>query len=94
MLCVTFVALREFIDARGILWTVWSTVPSSRAGVPEPLRGGWLTFESSNERRRLAPIPRNWEEASQEKMQLFCGAAELLDPSRKSNPGMQEEAAT
>lgn len=85
-------ALREFIDSVGTLWTVWSTVPSSRSSVPESLREGWLTFESGNERRRLAPIPRSWEEATEERLHLFCAAAELLDPSRKSNPGMQEEA--
>ena len=84
-------ALREFLDTAGMLWMVWSTVPSSRSTVPEGLQGGWLTFESGNERRRLAPIPRSWEDASLEKLQMFCGAAELLDPSRKSNPGMQEE---
>jgi hypothetical protein len=86
-------ALREFIDGSGTLWTVWSTVPGSRSSVPESLREGWLTFESPTERRRLAPIPRNWEEASSEKLQMFCGAAEAMDPSRKSNPGMQEEVS-
>jgi hypothetical protein len=85
-------ALREFIDGVGTLWTVWSTVPSSRSSVPENLREGWLTFESGNERRRLAPIPRSWEDASVERLHLFCAAAELLDPARKSLPGMQEEA--
>jgi hypothetical protein len=27
-----------------------------------------------------------------ERLHLFCAAAELLDPARKSLPGMQEEA--
>jgi hypothetical protein len=85
-------ALREFCDSHGIFWTVWSTIPGARSSVPESLQGGWLTFESGNERRRLAPIPRDWEETSEERLRLFCGAADVLDPARKSNPGMQEEA--
>jgi hypothetical protein len=31
-------------------------------------------------------------DASLEKLQMFCSAAELLDPARKSNPGLHEEA--
>jgi hypothetical protein len=30
----------------------------------EDLRGGWLVFQSSSERRRLAPIPPGWERLS------------------------------
>lgn len=84
-------ALREFLDAYGMLWTVWSTVPGSRTVVPDSLKNGWLTFESGDIRRRLVPIPRDWENASVEKLHLYCGAAEQLDGSRKSNPGMAEE---
>jgi hypothetical protein len=38
--------------------------------VPSGLSGGWLVFVSGTERRRLAPIPPNWE---------FFAASELRD---------------
>lgn len=28
--------------------------------VPEPLRDGWLAFETEGQRRRLAPVPARW----------------------------------
>ena len=79
-------ALREFNDADGRRWTVWSTVPAWRDGVPEELQAGWLTFECEGRRKRLAPIPRNWEDASVERLQLYCAAAEPFAPPRRSNP--------
>jgi hypothetical protein len=33
---------------------------------------GWLAFESENARRRLAPIPPGWEEASLEQLKTWC----------------------
>jgi hypothetical protein len=86
-------ALREFLDSYGMHWTVWSTIPGNRTMVPDNLRAGWLTFESGDIRRRLAPIPRGWEQATDDRLHLFCSAAEQLDMPRKSNPGMQEEAS-
>jgi len=79
-------ALREFTDARGNRWTVWSTVPARRSGVPIELREGWLTFESGGIRKRLTPMPPNWEDASVARLELYCAAAESLDPSRRSDP--------
>jgi hypothetical protein len=37
--------------------------------------GGWLTFESPDERRRLAPIPADWEFATREQMTEWCARA-------------------
>ena len=35
-----------------------------RIRVSSPLQGGWLAFDGSGERRRLAPIPPDWERLS------------------------------
>ena len=68
-------ATRKFRDRAGVEWHVWSTVPS-RASVLGPDFGqGWLTFESVSSRRRLAPIPPNWEQVPDERMELLCRAA-------------------
>jgi hypothetical protein len=37
-------------------------VQETRVLVPESLQKGWLAFQSGNERRRLSPIPRDWED--------------------------------
>ncbi|HYR08234.1 MAG TPA: hypothetical protein VEQ60_10715 [Longimicrobium sp.] len=54
--------IREFTDAGGVCWQVWATTPM-RGDVRPQFASGWLAFESNGERRRLAPIPRAWEEA-------------------------------
>ena len=37
-------------------------VRESRVVVPDRLQKGWLAFQSGRERRRLAPIPADWNE--------------------------------
>jgi hypothetical protein len=55
--------IREFTDAGGVRWQVWSTTPM-RGDVRPQFASGWLAFECEAERRRLAPIPRAWEDAA------------------------------
>ena len=86
------VPMREFTDAKGVTWTVWSTVPGSRAGVPAHLHEGWLTFESGAARKRLSPIPSGWEEAAAPRLQLFLGAAESVTKSRRPDADEADSA--
>ena len=74
--------IREFVDARGVRWRVWSTVPMT-GGVVGSFRDGWLTFESGEGRRRLAPIPLGWEDAAAAELSRFCERAE---PFRRTPP--------
>jgi hypothetical protein len=67
---------REFTDSKGIRWLVWSTTPSSSSVLSTDMQKGWLTFESESERRRLVPVPRDWEEAAGERMELYLRAAQ------------------
>jgi hypothetical protein len=56
---------------------VWSTVPFT-AAVVSSHKDGWLTFESSDMRRRLTPIPHGWDEASPQRLELLLrNAAEV-----------------
>jgi hypothetical protein len=73
-------AIREFTDSAGVAWRVWATrPPQAGAGYHESFRSGWLTFESATgSRRRLAPIPRGWEDAPRERLELMCRAAEAV----------------
>jgi hypothetical protein len=65
--------LRGFVDSTGVEWRVWEVIPSraaietspkvqSRTSLQStPYANGWLCFESTVEKRRLAPIPEGWE---------------------------------
>ena len=57
-------AYREITDGLGRLWSVWDTYPHSagRGAVIGEFAGGWLTFETDGEKRRLAPVPVRWDE--------------------------------
>ncbi|MFN2563729.1 MAG: hypothetical protein ABR499_01790 [Gemmatimonadaceae bacterium] len=70
--------LREFTDSEGVIWRVWNSTPLKRVTFDQRLQEGWLTFESTTGRKRLAPIPHGWEEASIERLELMCRAAELV----------------
>jgi hypothetical protein len=72
------VGYREFVDDAGTFWRVWDTHPvagSTLRSVSPRYAGGWLTFESGLERRRLAPIPAEWEFASRDLMGHWCARA-------------------
>jgi hypothetical protein len=71
-------AIRDFTDSAGIKWRVWSTTPGPGAVFEQSHKAGWLTFESADTRRRLAPIPRGWEDAPVERLELMCRAAEVV----------------
>lgn len=77
-------AIREFVDSNGVTWRVWRTMPRSRSVYSEQLREGWLTFESVQQRRRLAPVPAGWADATTERLDLMCRAAEPV--RRRSRP--------
>jgi hypothetical protein len=67
---------REFIDSKGAKWRVWSTVPTGGSVRVSKFVEGWLTFESGETLRRLAPLPPNWEDASVERLELMCRTAQ------------------
>jgi hypothetical protein len=64
-------AIREFTDSIGRQWRVWTTLPSP-SGVALTLQGGWLTFDTIGERRRLAPVPDGWSDASPRELERLC----------------------
>ena len=56
------------------------------------LLGGWLCFESATEKRRLPPIPRNWESASEERLNLLCRVATEAYSDRRGNVSSNKHA--
>lgn len=69
---------REFTDSRGTRWMVWNTTPMTGSVLAGDMQQGWLTFESDGERRRLAPVPRDWENAANDRLELYCRAGEKV----------------
>ncbi|MFN2563681.1 MAG: hypothetical protein ABR499_01550 [Gemmatimonadaceae bacterium] len=67
--------VREFVDSSGVKWRVWNTRPSRGEMLSGEFEHGWLTFESATSLRRCTPIPRDWESASLEQLELMCRAA-------------------
>ena len=67
---------REFVDSRGVTWRVWNTVPTGGSVRVTKFVDGWLTFESPDSLRRLAPAPPHWEDASIDRLELNCNAAQ------------------
>lgn len=88
---------RVFDDIRGKRWCAYAVHPSdptaARVALPEAFREGWLSFESSDEMRRVAPIPVGWEELPVEDLRQLCYKApstpkrvNVVDPTQLSKP--------
>jgi len=48
------------------------------------LRDGWLCFDAEGDRRRLTPIPTDWEDCPLDALERYCG---LAAPVRRSSLG-------
>jgi hypothetical protein len=80
---------RFFDDAKGVRWDVWAVYPEGRpsqlSALPATFQSGWLVFESADEKRRLSPIPTDWQTATVEELGRLCARAETA-PSRGRTP--------
>src|SRR5688572_23589329 len=54
-----------------------------RVALGPALSQGWLCFESSNEKRRLAPIPDCWDTCSDDELQDFLDQAKPVGKPRR-----------
>jgi hypothetical protein len=80
---------RVVVDGRGVQWDVFAVHPEARFAVPTKLRGtfpaGWLCFDSGAEKRRLSPIPGDWQTMADRQLADLAGQAEAAS-SRRSRP--------
>jgi hypothetical protein len=49
-----------------------------RITLAEGYGGGWLTFESLDQKRRLTPIPSRWEDVTQPELRALCEKAKRI----------------
>jgi hypothetical protein len=84
------VTIREFTDSKGITWRVWATFPVHVTATAAGYRDGWLTFQSGATRRRIAPVPLNWQDASASRLELVCANAELVSERASRGPALRD----
>ncbi len=86
-------AYAEFTDRVGKQWRVWHTRPLSAAltTLPEAWKEGWLTFESGDEKRRLAPVPAGWEHLTPEQLEMLCQVAEPTALSPRAHDPLRRD---
>ena len=76
--------LREFKDNDGVTWQVWTVtadVLDKRTAAEDYMRDwqdGWLCFEHSGARKRLAQFPPDWETMSDDKLQGLLDQAQAV----------------
>jgi hypothetical protein len=77
-------AARTFQDSSGAVWEVFEVHRSSSkpGAVSSGLEGGWLSFVSGEQRRRLAPYPSEWERAGDEELVRLCESARVAQSPR------------
>ena len=52
--------------------------------LPAELADGWLCFDCGSEKRRLAPLPPNWDSREDQDLWFWCRAAVPV----RARPGM------
>lgn len=83
--------MRHFRDKAGVEWQVFLTARGSDAVsrehfLPEAYRDGWLVFESAQDKRRLAPVPANWETLPNETLvALLAQASPQIPRARQAS---------
>lgn len=87
---------RTLLDQSGTTWQVWATRPGPRSRVSPGLQQGWLTFETpgpSPQKRRITPIPPEWEDAAESQLLQWLQEARVVVGTRRTIPSVLEEAA-
>ena len=88
---------RVFADGRGVRWDVFAVYPEPRPSVHSQLKGsypqGWLCFDSPGEKRRLSPIPENWQGLNEEQLAQLAERAESASARRGRSAKASPEQA-
>ena len=99
--------LRQFTDANGMTWRVWDVWPSIRPGAAGTTRSesyagafpamsfgdGWLCFECDREKRRLSPIPPEWETCEECVLEDLCRKASFSTPTPRDSSAYRDQRA-
>ena len=83
---------RTIRDGRGLEWQIWDTTPAKQ--VSHTLEAGWLTFESASEKRRLAPVPLYWLNATDNELLALLDRAQPVRRKERDGPGSGDPQGT
>jgi hypothetical protein len=89
------VALREFVDNKGVAWRVWDVTPDKMHPVTArelflgEYQEGWLAFESAAERRRLSQWPDDWAELPRERLVVLLEQAAPVARRAETDTGVR-----
>lgn len=84
---------REFTNAAGVRWKAYRVQPQLVSPALERLRDSlvpqanerrrpWLLFEAQGERRRLSPVPAEWDaDCTDHDLARWCEMAEQIPPA-------------
>ncbi|HET9426646.1 MAG TPA: hypothetical protein VFO55_14885 [Gemmatimonadaceae bacterium] len=84
---------RTFTGADGAEWSVRAVQPlgvgpGNHSRLPDAFRSGWLAFECDGRKRRLSPIPADWDQLGDEELEELCADAEEASVRRRDErPG-------
>lgn len=80
----------EITDPQGRVWRVWDTHPQPHraGGVADGYASGWLTFESESEKRRLMPVPAQWDQRDAAGLLELLGDAHRVERGRAAGGGL------
>ena len=78
--------LRDFTDSEGHEWRVWEVNPlihDRRLQAGKKRRflrvpPSWLCFESGSDRRRLTPVPSDWQTCEATRLEYLCNQVESV----------------
>jgi hypothetical protein len=76
----------RFVDGEGRGWVVREVSDPTLAMIPPHLlaqpefASGWLLFETSGEKRRLAPYPDDWATLPVTQLEAHCRRAKRIEP--------------
>lgn len=83
---------RTFTGADGAVWSVRAVQPlgvgpGNHSRLPDAFRSGWLAFECEGRKRRLSPIPEDWDQLGDEELEELCGDAHEASVRRRDERG-------
>ena len=58
-------------------------MPVGRPTLPRQILGGWLAFQNKHERRRVTPVPDDWEDLSDRELQALLAHSRLSSRPRR-----------
>lgn len=58
-------------------------VLAGRPTLPRQILGGWLAFQSKHERRRVLPVPDDWEDLDDRELQALLSRSQLSSRPRR-----------